>query len=209
MGNGLMPGPVDEGHPIVIDEGTLARTGSPPPGPIGLDAKGGTAKAKPSMAEQIVSYPRNRRGQRVGDGQCFALTDRALRAAGARSAADYGTITPSADYVWGTSVTLSELRPGDVIQFRGYRSVRVVVTESSSKTTTEETEQTRPHHTAIVERVGEDGAVTALEQNSPEGSAVVRTLLHFSNSTQTSGNRRTTTTVEGTFWFYRPQAALP
>lgn len=201
----IMAGMFDDGL-SGIDDGTLARTPSPPPGPIGLDAKGrGATQSQPSMAEQIVAYPRTRRGQRVGDGQCFTLTDRALRAAGALSAADYGTVTPDADYVWGSTVTLSELRPGDVIQFRDYRAVRTVVTEDASGTTTAEVEETRPHHTAIVERVGEGGAVTVLEQNSPEGSAVRRSVLHFSNTTQTAGNRRTTVRVEGTFWFYRPQ----
>jgi hypothetical protein len=189
-----------------IDDGTSARIDSPPPGPVGLDAKSGTAKQSgATMAEQIVSYARARRGTRVGDGQCFALADRALRAANARSASDYGSITPTADYQWGTSVTLAELQPGDVIQFRDYRYERVVVTQDDRATTTEEHTEERPHHTAIVQSVDGGGAVTVLEQNSPEGSAVARTQLFFTAGTTTSGNRTITIRVQGSVWFYRPQ----
>jgi hypothetical protein len=39
---------------------------------------------------------------------------------GAKVAADYGSITPDADHIWAPSVTLAQLQPGDVIQFRDY-----------------------------------------------------------------------------------------
>src|SRR3978361_1950516 len=104
-----------------IEDGTSARIVSPTPVPIGLDARSGTAApTTASIAEQIVSFARRQRGSRGGDGQCFALADRALRAARAKSAADYGSITPDADYTWGTTVSLGALQPGDVIQFRDY-----------------------------------------------------------------------------------------
>ena len=195
MGNGSRP----------IDDGTLARIGSPPPGPIGLDAKAGSAKQGASMADRIVSYASRRRGERVGDGQCFALVDLALRAADAKSAADYGDISPDADYIWGTSVAFADLRRGDIIQFRDYTYTRVTVTEDDSGTTTDEEEGERPHHTAIVESV-DGGAVTVWEQNAPEGAAVSRNRLYFTSGTTTSGSRTTTITVSGTFWFYRPEA---
>jgi hypothetical protein len=51
-----------------------------------------------------------------------------------------------------------------------------------------------------------NGAVTLLEQNAPRGTAVRRSQLFFSDSTTTSGRRTTTMRVQGTFWFYRPQA---
>jgi len=208
MGNGLPPAPANLGHPITIDHGTSARTASPEPGPVGLDSKSGTPKqTQVSMADQIVGYPRQRRGQQVGDGECFTLADRALRNAGARSARDFGDVSPNVDYVWGASVNLSALRPGDVIQFRNYRFDREVETHGSDGSTTTNTDfQERPHHTAIVESVDGNGAVTVLEQNSPEGSPVARNQLFFSNSTRSSGAQSTTITVQGTFWFYRPQA---
>jgi hypothetical protein len=205
MGNGAPPGPAsDPGRPIVIDDGTLPRIEGPPPGPIGLDAKGGTTG--PGMAERIVAFPRQRRGQRVGDGECFTLADRALGGAGAKSAADFGAVTPEADYVWGTSVALADVQPGDIIQFRNYRYDREVETRTSKEITTDEDFQERPHHTAIVERVDGNGAITILEQNSPDGSPVTRSQLFFSNRETTSGNRTTKISVRGTFWFYRPQA---
>jgi hypothetical protein len=51
-----------------------------------------------------------------------------------------------------------------------------------------------------------NGAATVLEQNAPRGSAVRRSQLFFSNSSTTAGRRTTTIRVQGTFWFYRPQA---
>jgi len=205
MGNGQAPAGISLDSSL--DDGTLVRADSPAPGVIGLDSKGGDAKGPaPSMADRIVSFARRQRGRRVGDGECYTLADQALRGAGAKSARDYGTITPNADYVWGSSVNLSELRPGDVIQFRDYSYRRVDETEDESGTTTNEVEEERPHHTAIVQSVDGNGAVTVLEQNSPEGSAVRSTPLFFSNRTTTHGNTTTRITVRGTFWFYRPES---
>ena len=189
-----------------IDDGTLARIGSPEPGPIGLDSKSGSKQAQPSMADRIVSYARRNRGDRVGDGECYTLVNRALAAAGAKVAADYAAVSPNADYVWGESITQAQLQPGDVIQFRDYTFKRVDVTDDDSGTTTDELEGDRPHHTAIVQSVDGNGAVTVWEQNAPEGSAVTRTQLFFTSRTTTSGNRTTRITVSGTFWFYRPEA---
>ncbi len=206
MGGGRVPATGDIG--TGIDDGTLARIGSPGPDVIGLDAKGGSSKqAQPSIADRIVSWIRRRHGDRVGDGECFTLVDRALRNAGASSASDHGDVRPDADYVWGTSVSLADLRPGDAIQFRDYSYERVVVTETSRETRTVEDAQDRPHHTAVVERVGENGAVTVLEQNIPPGTGGVRrTQLFFRSGTTESGNQTTTITVRGTWWFYRPEA---
>jgi hypothetical protein len=168
---------------------------------------GGAAKAGvASMADQIVASARRRAGERVGNGECFTLVDRALRGAGARSAADFGSITPDGDYTWGQTVSLSGVQPGDVIQFRSYRYDREVVTRSGPRTDTTTESQTRPHHTAIVERVGANGSLTVLEQNAPRGSPVRRSQLFFSDSTTQSGGTTTTIRVQGTFWFYRPQA---
>jgi len=186
-----------------IDPGTSAQIESPIPGPIGLDAKGGTPKqTQPSMADQIVAFPRSHYGERVGDGQCFALADRALRSAGARSAADFGQITGDADYVWGTSVALANVHPGDIVQLRDYQySWRIDRTDGSFQ----EEAGGRPHHTVVVERVEANGALTVLEQNV-HGSPVGRKRLYFASGSFTSGNETTTVTVSGSLWFYRPQA---
>jgi len=186
---------------------TSARIGSPTPGPVGLDTRSGDAKASAaSIGDQVVGYARRQSGSRIGKGQCFDLADTALRGAKAKSAADYGKVSPNADYKWGTPVTLTTLRPGDIVQFRNYVYEQVVVTKTDKATTTDEVDVDRPHHTAIVESVGEDGAVTVFEQNAPEGSAVTQTVLYFKDSTTTSGKRTTTIKVKGTFWFFRPEA---
>ena len=207
MGHGqTLPG-VDLDGDGTIDDGTSARTERPPPGPIALDSNSGAARpSAASIAERIVSFARRQRGDRVGDGQCFALADRALRHADAKSAVDYGAISPDADYVWGTSVALSDLHAGDIIQFRDYSYDRQIVIERSDETVTREDSQMRPHHTAVVQSVDGGGAVTVLEQNSPDGSPVRRTQLFFTSGTTTSGNQTTTISVHGTFWFYRPEA---
>jgi hypothetical protein len=140
----------------------------------------------------------------LGDGECFTLVDRALRASGLRSAEDFGAVRPDADYVWGTLVTLADVRAGDVVQFRDYRFDRRVETESADGTTIDEEFQERPHHTAIVERVNES-EITILEQNVPRGSGVSRATLFFASGASRSGRRTTTITVRGQFRFYRPQ----
>lgn len=193
---------------VVIDDGTLARTDSPIPGPIGLDShSGGSSHVSPPIALQVVGYAQHHSGQRVGDGQCFALADRALSTAGARSAGDFGTVTDDADYVWGTSIGLTDLKSGDIIQFRDYRYDREITTENSDGSADIKTDfQERPHHTAIVESVLANGEVAVLEQNAPDGSAVHRSHLFFTAGTTTSGRTTTKITVQGTSWFYRPQA---
>src|SRR5262245_54829855 len=129
MANGKALAGVDLDDADALDDGTSALIPSPMPGPIGLDApSGGAGHHTPSLGEQVVSFARRRRGHQVGDGQCFALADQALRGANARSAADYGTVTRDADYQWGTSVSRTDLQPGDVIQFRDYTLHRVIVT---------------------------------------------------------------------------------
>ena len=81
-----------------------------------------------------------------------------------------------------------------------------MVTRTGSRTDTTTESQTRPHHTAIVERVGANGSLTVLEQNVPRRSPVLRSQLFFTNSTTRSGGTTTTIRVQGTFWLYRPQA---
>ena len=207
MGGGSMPGPrtglQDAG---AIHDGTLARTGSPTPGTVGIGARGGgSTAAADTIADSVVGYAAHRLGHHVPDGQCFALADRALRHAGAKSAADFGPVVPDDDYVWGTEIALTSLRRGDIVQFRDYTCQAVTVAERADGTATDERLEGRSHHTAIVEQVGADGAATVLEQNSPPGAPVVRSTLFFmSGQIQTEG-RTVIATVRGTLWFYRPQ----
>ena len=207
MGNGRSPGSIDLDGDLEIDDGTSARTETPPPGPIGLDAPSGGGTTSAGIGDRILGFARRKRGTRVGNGECFTLADSALSTAGARSAGDYGSVSPNADYVWGSSVSLSDLQPGDLIQMRDYRFDReVVVNNPDGSGSTDSDFQERPHHTAIVGIGRCGGAVTVLEQNAPRGSAVRRSQLFFADGTTTSGHRTTTIRVQGTFWFYRPQS---
>jgi hypothetical protein len=207
MGNGQLPGSTDDfGSALELDDGTSARTETPPPGPIGMDAPSGGGTSA-GVADRILGFARRQRGSRVGNGECFTFADRALSNSGARSASDYGTVTPSADYVWGSAVSLSDLQAGDVIQMRDYRYDREVsVSNPDGSGSTDTDFEERPHHTAIVESLGGNGEVTVLEQNAPTGSAVRRSQLFFKDSDTTAGRRKTKIKVQGTFWFYRPQA---
>jgi hypothetical protein len=201
---GNPPGPIGASKSLLgIDDGTLVLTNSPIPGSVGLRAKESGAKiAAVSLGDTVAGFARGKTGQRVGSGECFDLADRALRSAGAKSAADFSPVVPNADYQWGASINLEALRPGDIIQFRGYRYDRTIETDTDINSNFQE----RPHHTAIVNSVGAGGAVTVLEQNAPEGSGVHISQLFFSDSNSVSGGKKTTITVQGQFWFYRPLA---
>ena len=209
MGHGSDPAPLNDlGFPVVIDDGTSARIGAPTPGPVGMDSGSPSPqKSQPSMAQKITSFVTQRMGTRHGNGECFTLADDALKSAGAKSAADFGKLTPSADYVWGTAVTASDAKAGDVIQFSNYRYDRKVETRNPKSVSTDEDFQERPHHTAIVESVNtDDGSMTVLEQNAADGEPVARNVLYFTGSSKKEGNTTTTIKVKGTLRFYRPQA---
>jgi len=207
MGNGLLPGPANGPGSPQIDEGTLPRAGTPPPGAIGLDAKGGKGAPQQSLSDRVLAFARQRIGQVHGDGECFTLADDALRQANAKSAADFGQVGPDIDYVWGKTVARTALQPGDIIQLRDYHAEISSNTDNPDGSSESDSKsEARPHHTAIVESVGSGGTVTVLEQNVPDGSAVTRNVLHLTDSTSSSGNTTTTVTVTGTMWFYRPQA---
>jgi hypothetical protein len=172
------------------------------------------------QAEQTVKFASDKSGQQVGDGECYALADEALKAAGAKSADSYGKITPTADYVWGKAETVSKARGGDIVQFKDYTVTVTVVTkisraDGSSEERIETETLSRPHHTAVVSQTGSNGAVTVLEQNVNGSRAVQANQLEFvshDDPPQTTSAGGTTTTVirkvkvTGTAKFYRPQA---
>jgi hypothetical protein len=189
----------------VIDAGTLARTAPPLAGPIGLsgDAVRADAGSSVPLGTQVVQFAQARRRRRVGDGECFTLADQALRTAGAKSASDFGTITADADYIWGTSVAVSSVQPGDIVQFRDYKYTRRNDKDDGSW---QENSQERPHHTAIVVSNDGNGLLTVIEQNAPPGSAVREIQLGFTSTKFESGGTKVQITVSGQVSFYRPQA---
>lgn len=201
------PGPVGlKAPPVQRSPGpTTAPAKVPKPGPIGVGAKKSSPPSAPSGANvsaQVVSFAEGKSGQRVGDGECFALADQALKKAGAKSAADYGTIGDDADYKWGQQVSLADVKPGDIVQFRDYEVTR---REEEKDGSWKERTEKRPHHTAIVKSVDGNGLLTVIEQNAPKGSAVRKIQLGFSSTSFSNDKTTTTLTTRGTVWFYRPQ----
>ena len=185
---------------------TTSPTSAPKPGPIGVGAKKSAPPSGPggtNLGAQVVSFAEGKSGQRVGDGECFALADQALKKAGARSAADFGSLTDEADYKWGAQVSLADVKPGDIVQFRDYAFTRREEKEDGSW---QERSEQRPHHTAIVKSVDGNGLVTVLEQNSPKRSAVHRIQLGFASTSFTRDATTVTITTSGSVWFYRPQS---
>ena len=172
-----------------------------------------------SQSTQIAQFAATRLGQQVGDGQCFALADQALQSIGVKSASDFGSISASADYIWGREVALEQARVGDVIQFRNYNYEETITThityeDGSSEESTETQTDSRPHHTAIIASVGSQGQLMVYEQNVNSQMLVQHNRLLFSQLTigptiTTSGGTTTTVTrritVTGRTKFYRAQ----
>ena len=141
--------------------------------------------------QRVLAFAQSHFGERVGSGECFDLADQALRAAGDKSAADFGTVTPNADYVWGTAQQIGQLLPGDIVQFSRYRMrVHTQTTSSDGSSSYDDVEQERPHHTAIVETVGSNGEVTVLEQNVEGDRTVLRNTLRFTAASSSSVTSR-------------------
>ena len=126
-------------------------TPRPPQGPIS------------ELQRDVVNFAADNIGQRVGRGECWDLADQALRAAGAE---------PPRGYTFGTPVPLTEIQPGDILQFTaarfdepGYWTIMGM-----------------PNHTAVVHAVGDTRAFI-LQQNF-DGKRYVTTYdLNLNNLT--------------------------
>ena len=162
----------------------------------------------------VLQFAQGHFRQTVGHGECWDLAEQALASAHAQTSRDLQDITYITDYVWGTSIPLTSVQPGDIIQFAaGFSSMvtTTVVTDDSSGTSTENESSgfdTSSAHTAVIERVGAGSRITVLHQNSANRRSVQRKDIYFSNSTTTTVNGNVTTTivvqVSGTVNFYRP-----
>lgn len=150
-------------------------------------------------------------GKEKGGIDCFALVDEVLKSHGAKSAADFGTVTPTADYVWGVEVKLKDIQPGDILQFRDHSvTVRTqTLGEFKWETTSEQGPSKRPHHTAIVVEVRNDGSVVVVEQNvKPKPDRVTQNVIPWleegEETKRDSIKERRIITVKGTAKAYRP-----
>lgn len=114
------------------------------------NAEGTTAPRTPrgpisEIQREVVNFAADNVGRRVGRGECWDLADQALRAAGAE---------PPRGYTFGDRIPLSEIQPGDILQFTsarfdepGYWTIMGM-----------------PNHTAVVHAVGDTRAFI-LQQN--------------------------------------------
>ena len=144
---------------------------------------------------------------------CFVLVDQILRDLGAATAADGDVkVTPTADYDWGDGIMLDSIQPGDILQFRKHFIKIVTVTKKPSETVTETRTLNRPHHTAVVVEVHQDGSVTVVEQNvHPHPGTVTRNVIpqleagEVKKRTYSGDDEiKTTMTVTGEVKAYRP-----
>ena len=164
----------------------------------------------PDVNQQVLYYANSQLDKKVKQGECWDFAQEALKYAQAKTSYDYGTVTATADYVWGTAVTLGSVRAGDIVQFKNYRYDKAVKeTNADGSWKSSSGFQERPHHTAIVTSVGSNGELEVLEQNAPAGSKVHKTKLYFSagSFTTAEGTTKVETTIKvtGTVWYYRPQ----
>jgi hypothetical protein len=128
---------------------------------------------------------------------CFALVDKLLRSLDAETAADGDVkVTATADYDWGDGIMLSSIQPGDILQFN--KHVVHIDTETfvdGRLTKTASRTLTRPHHTAIVMEVHDDGSVTVVEQNvHPSPKKVTRNVIPRLDPGE---EKKTVTTADG------------
>lgn len=119
---------------------------------------GATAPAPTPTTElnaKILEFAESHVGQQVGGGQCYEIAVEALAYAGAEPA------TGNND--WGQEVSLTELLPGDILQF--YEAVLVSPTLGTWHLG-------EPGHTAIVGEV--NGLVVTVYHQNVNGARVVR-----------------------------------
>jgi hypothetical protein len=186
----------------------------------------------PDVNQQVIFYASSNKGKKVKRGECWDLAQQALKSAGAKASDEYGKVTATADYVWGTPITLGSARAGDIIQFKNYEvEIKFKLTKPDGSAYNGFVTLGAPHHTAIVESVGANGEIMVWEQNTAEfptdlmelvklaiakklpskvSKKVHKNLLYFSNRPTVKASEGATSveasiTVSGQFIFYRPQ----
>ncbi len=123
------------------------------------------------LADHIVAFCKQHKGQQVGGGECAHLAQEALRASGGKPR---GADAPNAgDYTWGklvytvervgkklkTTGQMKNVHPGDIVQIRNAKWQRIGADGEWASAIA-------PHHTAIVAAVEKGGkAIKVYEQN--------------------------------------------
>src|SRR5262245_19398523 len=144
---------------------------------------------KDDLGARVRKFAHGMLGKKVGDGECATLAVRALRAAGAKTTADFRVVGPGRDYVWGRLVkSLADAKPGDVLQYRNFK----ITTTTRTADGVWMSNVFYPQHTAIVSANLGKGKLKVLEQNA-EGKKLVQ-----ENEVDLGGK------LEGKVWLYRP-----
>jgi hypothetical protein len=148
-----------------------------------------------SLGERVVKFCDDHMGQQVGNGECVVLAFKALGDVGAKRR---GKDSPEkGDYTWGELALVakaavgasdgksagqtqfeqgkpSDIRPGDVIQFRDAKLVHHMGRRWTS--------QSYHHHTAVVSSVEEGGMVVHVLQQNVNGKRIVQPgTLHLAD----------------------------
>jgi hypothetical protein len=181
-----------------------------------------------TINQKIFIWARGQVGKQIGDGECWTMADRALRQAGARSSSTQGK---NDDYEWGDPISLKDIQPGDILQFRDYVVVTTTETEASAPdgwggAGEDHDRRVRGHHTAIVDAILGPNEIRILEQHvKPLGPKVQvhtiplrgATLLpkttyeDFHEGRRVHRGTKVTRTVRiaisGSLWAYRPKSS--
>lgn len=170
------------------------------------------------LADRVVSEARKKvggpavvGGKDKGGIDCFALIDSVLKSLDAKSASDFGEVKGDSDYVWGEEVQLSDIQPGDILQFRHHEVTTTTLTLGRTKweTTLVEGPARRPHHSAIVVEARTDGSVLVVEQNvKPNAHKVtlniIKRLDTGTESRMITNTQKVSIMVTGAVRAYRP-----
>ena len=184
-----------------------------------------------TLNQKIVTWIQGKMGQKVGDGECWTLAEQALQASGGYGSGHYGKITDDADYEWGTKIKLTEVKAGDILQFRDHvvrtlTKTSIRFEDQSGWDEEDDQSSTQAHHTAIVKTPADaDGRMAVMDQNSDPGGKIVQNQVLYTRSVaekttkevksvydEDAGKKRNATvitkvtiTVTGKLWAYRPQ----
>ena len=146
----------------------------------------------PSEGQRIVSFVLGHIGSAIDRGECWDVAERGILSISARRP------RTASLYEWGSVITVSQLQPGDVLQFSNF-----VMRVTQRDTSWAEQSLGSPRHTAIVQTVYGGGKVTILHQNYDPPGRVVSSLanIYLSAGTHSSG---AVITTSGSVTCYRP-----
>ncbi len=158
-----------------------------------------------AVSSGVADFAKRNVGQKVGNGQCWTLVERALESAGAKTSNDLTKNKKNfanADYVWGISISIDELQAGDIIQFRNH-AYRMNKADGSFE------EHKRGHHSAIVATTAPiigGGIVYVYESHvRPIGSTITSEDVQVNTIFLRTGSYNGVgVVVTGTVFCYRP-----